>query len=78
MPTLAKITQSIMLRPHNQSFYVTKALNRFLLLASTARGNTLSVKLPELSIEKVVYIGMIKAVIASVDDSVWIAIPSSF
>ena len=74
MPTLTQITQSIMQDPDNQSF-TEKALNRFLL---HQRQLVLisSDKPQELKPKKVVYIGMIKAVIAYVNGSVWIAIPS--
>ena len=74
MLTLAQITQSIMQDPDNQSF-TAKGIEP-LLPHQPRLGLILSDKPPELKPKKVVYIGMIKAVIAYVNGSVWIAIPS--
>ena len=74
MPTLSQITQSIMQDPDNQSF--TSQGIEPLLLHQRQLALILSDKPLELKPKKVVYIGMIKAVIAYVNGSVWIAIPS--
>lgn len=61
MPTLAQITQSIMQDPDNQSF-TAKGSNRF-LLRQLPLVLISSDKHLELKPKKVVYTGMIKAVI---------------
>ena len=83
MPTLSQITQSIMQDPDNQSFTSQGIEPLFAAFVSELSADfkdrkpalTLSDKLPELKPKKVVYIGMIKAVIAYVNGWVWIAIP---
>ena len=74
MPTLSQITQSIMQDPR-QSIFTSQGIEP-LLLHQRQLTLTLSDKPLELKPKKVVYIGMIKAVIAYVNGSVWIAIPS--
>ena len=73
MPTLSQITQSIMQAPDNQSF--TSQGIEPLFVHQRQLALILSDKPPELKPKKVVYTGMIKAVIAYVNGSVWIAIP---
>lgn len=62
MPTLTQITQSIMQDPDNQSF-TAKRIEPLFAAPTTARINIVGQAL-ELKRKKVVYIGMIKAVIA--------------
>ena len=59
MPTLSQIHTIHYARPRQSIFYVTRALNRF-LLHQRQLTLTLSDKPLELKPKKVVYIGMIK------------------